>query len=166
MTGFLTSSAIIKQLSDEGKYKLCTNELFQDIDGSIYLTWRGFSTDNFTWLKTNKWDIRCSHLHDVACRYHQIIKVNLSLDELIIKGLLIYVEKIDSWFCKDIPAYYLEITNISRYEANNLFYRMLRSADCPHTPVIVAYLYRIGVAFNLRWLFTGKNPIDLNNLYS
>lgn len=162
---FLTSPAVIKQLPIKGKYKLCTNELFQDTDGSIYLTWRGFVTDNFTWLKTNKWDIRCSHLHDVGCEYHQIVKVNLRVNDLQNKGLLIYVEKLDSWFCKDIPTRYLKVVDVTKKEINDMFYRALDCADCPKTPDIVKHLYRMGVALNINWYFTGKNPIDLNNLY-
>ena len=32
-------------------------------------------------------------------------------------------------------------------------------------PNIKCVLYRLGVEFNINWLFTGKDNIDLNNLY-
>ena len=166
MGKFLTTSAIIKQIPIKGKYKLCNNELFQDDNSQTYLAWRGLITDNFTWVKTNNWDIRCSHIHDVGCQYHQLVRVNLTVDELIAKNLLVYVEKTDKWYCKDIPIKYLEITDVSGHEVNNLFYRMLKSADCPSTPKIIQVLYRIGVCFNLHWFFTGKTKIDLNTLYT
>ena len=163
---FLTSAANIKQTPKRGKYKLCNNELFQDKDKTIYLAWRGFITDNFTWLKTNKWDIRCSHIHDVGCQYHQLVKVNLTQDELLIKKLLVYVKQTDSWYCKDIPIEYLQVVDISKFEINNLFYRMLSYADCPKMPKFLQVLYRIGVAFNLHWFFTGKESINLSKIYS
>ena len=165
MARFLTASSIIKQLPIKGKYMLCNNELFLDEDNSIYLTWRKYITDNFTWLKTNNWDTRCSHLHDVGCQYHQIIKVNLTEQQLKDMNLLVYVEKTGRWYCKDIPIEYLSIVKVSKLEINNLFYRMMKSADCPSTPKYIQILYRIGVAFNFKWFFTDKESIDLNNLY-
>ena len=59
MAKFLTSAAEIEQLPKKGLYKIHNNELFQDEDGTIYLAWRGFYTDNFTWINSSDWDIRC-----------------------------------------------------------------------------------------------------------
>ena len=67
--------------------------------------------------------------------------------------------------CKDIPAKYLKVKDVSGHWINNLFYRMLRDADCPKTPKLVQYLYRAGVALNLAWFKTGKVKIDVNKLY-
>ena len=33
-------------------------------------------------------------------------------------------------------------------------------------PSIKCKLYRLGVEFNINWLFTGKDNIDLDNLYN
>ena len=81
MGKFLTSAAAIEQLPKKGTYKLLNNELFQDNDGSIYLAWRGFKTDNFTWINSSDWDIRCAHGHDVGCMYGEIVRVKLTEKE-------------------------------------------------------------------------------------
>lgn len=129
MGKFLTAPSRTRQVPKKGMYKLDDNELYMDDDGSINLHWRNFWTDNFTWIKKGDWDIRCSHGHDIGCKHHQIVKVDLSLSQLKAKGLL--KEFNGMTICKDIPKKYLEVVNISGHEINNLFYRMLRDADCP-----------------------------------
>lgn len=162
MGKFLTKASRIEQLPKKGMYKLLDNELFEDDDGSIYLTWRGFETDNFTWINSSDWDIRCSHGHDVGCKYHQVIKVNLNADQLKILELLKI--KNNNFICEDIPKKYLEVVNVSGNWINNLFYRMLKSADCPKTPKYIQILYRCGVAFNIGW-FGKRENINLDNIY-
>ncbi len=163
MGRFLTAPARTEQLPQKGMYKLVDNELYEDDDRSIYLHWRGFKTDNFTWINSSDWDIRCSHGHDIGCKYHQILKVCMSYDELISKGYL-YQHK-EKWVCKDIPTKYLMVVDVSGHEINNLFYRMLKSADCPVTPKFIQCLYRAGVAFNLNWFLTGKTKIEPCMIY-
>lgn len=163
MGRFLTSSSETKQLAQKGQYKLIDNELYLDDNGYIYLAWRGFQTDNFTWINSNDWDIRCSHLHDVGCRHHQMVRVCLSERQLKRLGFL-YKYK-GEWLCRDIPPVFLKVVDITGHEVNNLFYRMLKNADCPKTPKIIQYLYRAGVSFNLNWFRTGKEKINLKNLY-
>ena len=163
MGKFLTCPALTEQLPKKGMYKTLINELYQDEDGKIYLCWRGFRTDNFTWIKKGDWDTRCAHLHDVGCAYHQMVRVKLTEKQLREMRLL-YVHH-NKVLCRDIPIKYLEVINVSGHWINNLFYRMLKAADCPKTPKYIQILYRTGVAFNIDWFKSGKEKIDLNNLY-
>lgn len=157
MGKFLTTAALIEQLPEKGLYKIIDNELYKDDNESINYHPRGFETDNFTWINSGDWDIRCSHGHDVGCKYHQIVKVKLSEAELWVNGYLHYHK--GKIVCEDIPVEYLEIVDISGHEVNNLFYRMLRDADCPKTPKYIQYLYRTGVCFNLNWFRSGKKKL-------
>lgn len=161
---FLTASSETKQLPKKGMYRLSHNELFRDENGKIYLAWRGFTTDQFTWINACDWDIRCSHIHDVGCKYHQVVEVLLTDEELCQKGLLRAVN--DTVICKDIPIDFLRVVDVTGHWINNLFYRMLKYADCPKTPKIIQILYRCGVACNFGWFKSGKQKIDLYNLYS
>ena len=164
MGKFLTTASRIEQLPKKGMYKLLDNELYQDDDGSIYLVWRGFETDNFTWINSSDWDTRCSHLHDVGCKYHQMIRVKLNENQLKMTRLL-HV-KYDKMICENIPIKFLEVVDVSGHGINNLFYRMLRDADCPKTPKHIQLLYRAGVAFNFGWFTSGKEKINLKKIYT
>ncbi len=160
MCKFLTDKAITQQLDEKGMYKVLSNELFKDLDGSIYLVWAGFETDNFTWINSSDWDIRCSHLHDVGCKYHQIVRVKLTEYALRSRRLLfVHHNRI---ICKNIPNKYLEVVDVTGFEINNIFYRMLKASRAPK---YVQLAYRAGVAFNLNWFLTGKEKIDLNQIY-
>lgn len=163
MGKFLTTAARIEQLPKKGMYKLLDNELYKDDDGSIYLAWRGFETDNFTWINSNDWDTRCSHLHDVGCKYHQVIRVKLNEQQLRMLRLL--KVKNSKIVCEDIPFKFLCVVDVSGHWINNLFYRMLRDADCPKTPKAIQLVYRTGVAFNFGWFKSGKEKIDLRRIY-
>lgn len=163
MGKFLTTPTPILPLDKKGKYRLVANELYKDDDGSIYLAWQNFETDNFTWIKSNNWDIRCSHIHDVGCLFHQVVKVRLSESQLRLLRYL--VVKDDKVTCRNIPPQFLSVQNISGHEINNLFYRMLRDADNPVTPKYIQYAYRAGVSLNFKWFISGKKKIDLKKLY-
>ena len=163
MGKFLTSSAKIEQIGKKGMYRVCDNELYKDDDGSIYLVWRGFTTDNFTWINSSDWDIRCSHGHDVGCKYHQVVKVRLNEQQL--RKLRILYTKGTKILCRDLHPLMLEVVNVSGHWINNFFYRMLKSADCPKTPKHIQWLYRAGVSLNLGWFTTGKEKIDLKKIY-
>ena len=163
MGKFLTSPALTEQLPKKGMYKILANELYKDDDGAIYLAWRGFQTDNFTWINSNDWDTRCSHIHDIGCKYHQVVRLKLNERQLRMTRLLKVVH--DKVICEDIPAKHLEVVDVSGHWINNLFYRMLRDADCPKTPKAIQILYRTGVAFNLGWFKSGKEKIDLEKIY-
>lgn len=163
MGKFLTSPARIEQLPQKGMYRVIDNELYRDDDGSIYLVWRGFETDNFTWINSNDWDTRCSHGHDVGCLHHQVVRVKLNENQL--KMLRLLHVKHDKMVCENIPVKFLEVVDVSGHWINNLFYRMLRDADCPKTPKYIQLLYRTGVALNFGWFKSGKEKIDLKKIY-
>lgn len=163
MGKFLTSASRTEQIAEKGEYRLVDNELYEDDDKSIYIAWRGFKTDNFTWINSNDWDIRCSHQHDVGCQYHQILKVNLTEDELKKLGYL--RQHKNKWVCDDVPLKYLKPIDITGHQINNLFYRTLKSADCPPTPKYIQILYRAGVSLNFNWFLTGKEKINLKKIY-
>lgn len=164
MGKFLTTESRIGQLPKKGMYKLLDNELYKDDDGHIYLAWRGFQTDNFTWIKSNDWDVRCSHQHDVGCKYHQVVRVKLNEQQLRFFRYL--KPKKNMIICEDIPQKFLEVVDVSGHWINNLFYRTLRDADCPETPKSIQIKYRAGVSFNLGWFLSGKKKIELDKLYS
>lgn len=163
MGKFLTTAATIEQQGRKGIYKVCDNELYKDDDGAIYLVWRGFKTDNFTWINSSDWDIRCSHGHDVGCKYHQVVRVKVN--EFNLRRARYIYTKGSKILCRDLPPKFLEVVDVSGHWTNNLFYRMLKAADCPKTPKWVQLLYRTGVALNFGWFKTGKIKIDLNKLY-
>ena len=59
-----------------------TNQLFYN-KGKLYLVPRNTVTDNYTiplGINKSKWDTRPSHLHDIGCKYHQVILVDLPLE--------------------------------------------------------------------------------------
>ena len=163
MGKFLTDSAVTKQINKKGMYKVLGNELYKDDDGTIYYVWRNFQSDNFTWINSSDWDIRCSHGHDVGCKYHEVVVVKLTEEQL--RRCRYLVVKNDEVICLDLPPKFLEVRKVSKCFINNLFYRMRKSADCPKTPKHVQLGYRAGVALNLGWLWSGKIKIDLNRLY-
>lgn len=164
MGKFLTTPAKIEQLPEKGMYRVCENELYKDDDGSIYLVWRGFITDNFTWINSSDWDTRCSHGHDVGCKYHQVVKVKLNEQQL--RRARYLTVKHNKVLCRDLPPQFLQVVDVTGNWINNLFFRMLRDADCPKTPKHIQVLYRCGVSLNFGWFTTGKTSIDLKQLYS
>lgn len=164
MGKFLTSPARVQQVPKKGMYKILDNELYKDDDGYIYLAWRNFNTDNFTWIDSSDWDVRCSHIHDVGCLYHQVVRLRINEQQL--RALRLLRERKGLTVCDDIPEKYLEVVKVSGHWINNLFYRMLRNADCPITPKYIQILYRMGVSLNLSWFWTGKKNIVLKDLYS
>lgn len=162
MGKFLTSASRTEQVGRR-KFKLLDNELYQDDDGSIYLVWRNYITDNFTWINQSEYDIRCSHIHDEGCQYHAIVKVNLS--EEILRAYKYLRIKDDKIICEDIPVRFLKIIPVSGNWINNLFYRMLKDADTPPTPKHIQLLYRAGVSLNIKWFFK-KTKLNLEAIYN
>lgn len=160
---FITPKAAIRQLNAKGMYQVLENELYIDEDSIPYFCWRLFQTDNFTWINSSDWDIRCSHIHDIGCKYHQVVKVKLTVAEMIEMGILIPIrDREGHYFCKDIPVEFLEVVDITGHQINNMFYRMLKATNAPK---YVQLAYRAGVALNFGWFTTGKQKIDLNRLY-
>ena len=91
-----------------------TNQLFYH-KGTLYLIPRNTVTDNYTiplGINKSKWDARPSHLHDIGCRYHQVIVVELPLQ-------ILYSDYIDivnnRCICRDIPKLQKEDSKIPIY---------------------------------------------------
>lgn len=163
MGKFLTTCSGSRQKPKKGMYELEFNELYKDDDESIYLAWRRFWTDHFTWIVSGDWDTRCSHQHDVGCKYHQVIRVKLTEQELWDNY---YLQEVNGEvICTDLPPEVLEVVDVTGHWINNMFYRMLRDADCPKTPKFIQLMYRAGVSLNFGWFRTGKQKIELDKIY-
>lgn len=166
---FLTSDSRLEKMPEPNKWKLIDNELFQDEDGSIYLTPRNYISDNYTipdwvaWLGGNKskWDCRPAHLHDFGCQYHQLIKVTLNESEL--RRLRFLRPHNGKMICEDIPLQYLSLVPITKWQIDCMFKRAMKATKS--IPSRVCNLYRGGVFFNFGWL--GKHtPYNMNELYA
>lgn len=157
---WITDITPYEQTKEPNHIKTCCNQIYCD-GYDIYLVPRKLISDNYTMplaINKSKWDCRPSHLHDIGCKYHQLIKVNIQIEELE-KYLVNYNGEVR---CKDIPIDKLELIKVGFNECNNLFYKAMRSADIPNA---VCSLYRAGVQLNLMWLFNGKEKIDLSKIY-
>ena len=160
--GWLTSKSLILQ-SDTGEYITSKNQVYEDRDGSLYLVPRNTSTDGYTipfGINRTKYDIRPATLHDIGCRYHKLIKINLDKDTLLNNYIVNRNNKIR---CKDIPIDNLELIDIKFNQLNNIFYNSMVDLDIPKP---VAIKYRIGVEFNIGYIFTRNNILDINSIYS
>lgn len=164
---WLTDTSRLKQ-QNNGLWLTLDNQLFKDENGDIILAPRKTITDCFTIpaifvpIVGNKlqWDVRCSIQHDFECKFAQIIKVNLSEEQLYKQGYLKLHRNMI--ICENIPVEHLEIKNVSFKEANDRFKRMLTaSGSIPKTKI---NLMRFSVNFNTNW-HSVKTPIDLNNIY-
>ena len=168
MAEFITAHSRIEQTDKLGYFKTIDNELFMDEDGQLYLTPRYFWTDGYTFPKIamailgdkNKYDVRPAHGHDICCRFHQCIKVNLSLTQLKMMNLL--REHKGMMVCEDIPEEHLLIQKISKFQSNNLFYRMM---SCCDINCWIKWIIRIGVCFNINWYKTGTRSLNTYELY-
>ena len=140
-----------------------TNQLFYN-KGKLYLIPRNVVTDNYTiplGINKSKWDCRPSHLHDIGCRYHQVIIVDLPLE--ILYTNYIEIDKNNNIICKDIPKEYLKVVDVDFNTCNNLLLYGMKAISS--IPRYICKAYRLGVNFNINWLFTGKTKLDLNKLY-
>lgn len=159
---WITSKPLRIQDDSYNEDVVITNQLYRDKDGTIYLAPRKLVTDNYTipfGINKSKYDVRPSHFHDIGCRYHQMVVVNLPLETIRKKYLFKFKNTI---FCRDIPKRFLKVVDITGREVNNLFYRMMKDSNIPP---MACCKYRMGVAFNLGWFFSGKEEIDLDKLY-
>ena len=139
-----------------------TNQLFYN-KGTLYLIPRNTVTDNYTiplGINKSKWDCRPSHLHDIGCKYHQVIVVELPLQILYSD----YIDIVDNrCICKDIPKEYLKVVDVDFDTCNNLLLYGMKAISS--IPKYICKAYRLGVNFNINWLFTGKDKIDIDNIY-
>ena len=160
--GWLTSKSCIIQ-SEIGEFVTTHNQLYEDKDGTIYLVPRFTQTDGYTiplGINRTKYDIRPSTLHDIGCKYNQLIKVNIN-KEILIQEYFYRIK--DKVLCRDIPIDKLEVINIKFNKLNNIFYNSMVDLDIPKYKAIE---YRIGVEFNIGYIFTKNNKLDINKIYS
>ena len=174
---FLTYHTITAQGEEADLCYTLHNQLFKDTDGTIYLVPRYFETDGYTipyWLAwigggKKKWDMRPAIGHDLECKYHQAIVVNLTEEELRSRGYLYHKEKtigdkvLIIPVCEDIPIKYLTVKKSTFNQANSRFKRMMKA-----TGQLKAWrvnMMRLAVNFNVGWAFSGKTKINLENLY-
>lgn len=163
MGRWLTNKTPTIQSDIPNKHLTLCNQLYLD-NGVVYLIPRNTLTDNYTipfGINKDKYDVRPSHLHDIACKYHKVIVVNLPLELIIDNYLVIHKGKV---ICKDIPKENLKVIKVTFKECNKLLYNCM--IDTNTIPKYICKLYYIGVNFNINYIFTGKDNIDLDNLYS
>ena len=162
---WLTDKSPILQSDIPNKIETLYNQIYYH-KGNAHLIPRGLISDNYTiplGINKSKWDARAAHLHDIACKYHQVILVNLSLPTIVDDYLEdIVIDDKDITVCKDIPIEYLSVVNINFKDTNDLLKAAMISSEIPNK---YCKLYRFAVNFNLNWLFTGKEPLNLNTLY-
>lgn len=164
MCYWITDKSPLLQDNKYNKVITIDNQIFDD-RGTLYLVPRNTCTDNYTipfGINKEKYDVRPSHLHDIGCYYHQVIKVNLPL-EVLYKDYC-YLDKNDRVICRDIPIKYLEVVDVSFNECNDLLLKAMEGII--NIPKNKAKLYRLAVNFNIGWIFTGKDKIDLSLLYN
>lgn len=171
MGRFITSKSRIEQTDLPGYWRTLDNELYLDDDSTLYLVPRYFWSDGYTfpgWVMAilgdkQKWDVRPAHGHDSFCRFHERIRVNMSLTNLKMHNYI--HEHKDKIVCEDIPIEYLEIERIPKRWADDCFKRMMLSTES--IPEKTINLIRFGVIFNLNWyLKTGKKSILEYNIYN
>ena len=103
--GWLTTKGAYIQDDKPNKKLTLSNQLYYDSkDKKLYLIPRLLLTDDYTiplGINKNKWDARPSHLHDIGCKFHQVIVVDLPLDT--IEEEYLCSEFMGILYCKDIP---------------------------------------------------------------
>lgn len=166
---FLTSKSRIQQTELNGYWRLVDNELYVTSSGRVIITPRYLWTDGYSIPSLiipiigdkNKFDVRPAHCHDLMCRFHQIIEVDMTVNELINEGYL--HEHNDLIVCEDIPLRDLSINTISKKYANNLLKEMMLSCNINKK---TCEAVRIGVSFNLNWYWkTGKKSLLDYNIF-
>lgn len=163
MCYWITDKSLIVQDNIPNKVITVNNQLLND-KGTIYLVPRNTCTDNYSIpfdINKEKYDVRPSHLHDIGCYYHQVIKVNLPIEVIYNEYCYLLDNNI---VCKDIPTEYLEVVDVSFKECNDLLFKGMGAIY--NIPRAKAFLYRLAVNFNINWLRTGKKKIDLSTIYN
>lgn len=159
---WITAHARLEQVDNE-TWELLDNELFEDVDGTLYLAPRLLLTDNFSrpFGNKQKYDVRPAHIHDIGCRYKQLIKLSVSLDTLVMSGLLRKKDG-EKIVLDDVPLDWLKVVDVKKFDVDNLFKRMCEVAGMPKTAV---WLYRAGVFCNVGWLWSGKEKIKKEKIF-
>lgn len=163
MTKWITSKSPTIQSDIPNKHITLHNQLYL-LKNKVYLIPRNTLTDNYTMpfgIDKDKYDVRPSHLHDIACKYHQVIIVDLPLEDIINKFIYTINNKV---YCIDIPIKYLKVINVSFKDTNKLLYKSM--LDTNTIPKYICKIYYIGVFFNINYINTGKTNINLDNIYN
>jgi hypothetical protein len=169
MGRFITAHSRIEQTDKPGYWRTLDNELYMTDNCELLLAPRFLWSDGYTFPGLvmailgdhHYFDARCAHQHDLFCRFHQRVRVELSLAQLKMNGYLHTFE--GKVVCEDIPLEYLNIEKVSKTWTDNTFYDMMISCGISK---IKAMLIRFGVFFNLNWyLKTGKKSILEYNIY-
>lgn len=163
MCGWITDRGGVVQSNIPNKVITETNQVLL-LNNKLYLVPRNTVTDNYTipfGINKSKWDARPSHLHDIGCKYHQVIEIDLPIDKLYLEYIYIDGNRV---LCRDIPLQYLKVVDVTFDECNDLLYKGM---DCISSiPKYIVKAYRLGVNFNINWIFTGKDKIDLDSIYT
>lgn len=158
---WITDKTPILQSNIPNKIETLYNQIYYN-QGNAYLIPRGLITDGYTipfGIDKTKRDIRPSSLHDIGCKFHELILIDLPIYTIMDR----YTEDIeDMTVGKDIPIEHLKVVKVSFNKCNNLLKESMKDL---HIPKSIYNLYRFAVNFNLNWLLTGKEHIDLNKLY-
>lgn len=170
MGRFITANSRIEQTDTLGYWRTLDNELYLTNDCKLLLVPRYFWSDGYTFPGIimallgdhHYFDVRCAHEHDLFCRFHQRIRVELSLAQLKLQGYLhTHNGKV---VCEDIPIEYLNVEKVSKTWADDMFYEMMRNCSIPKRKALVI---RFGVFFNFNWYFkTGKKSILEYDIYN
>jgi hypothetical protein len=158
---WLTDKSPILQSNIPNKIETLYNQIYYH-DGIAYFIPRGLITDGYTipfGIDKTKRDVRPSTLHDIGCKFHQLIVIDLPIR--YVENT--YLEDIDDiTISKDIPIEQLKVVPVSFDKCNDLLKYSMKDCNIPNN---ICKLYRLAVNFNINWLFTGKDNIDLNKLY-
>lgn len=158
---WITTPSPIEQLGN-GRIKIDNNQLLYS-NGVLYLIPRNTCSDGYSIplnIKRTYYDIRPALLHDIGCYYHKVIIVDIPLYKL--DKYLEY--SIGIVICKDIPKEYLKVVDIGFNKCNDLLYEGMVGVS--NIPLLKDKLYRLAVNFNLNWLFTGKQDISMEDIYT
>lgn len=170
MGTFITAKSRIEQTNIPKYWKTIDNELYLDDDSQLYLVPRYFWSDGYTFPglvmailgDCRKFDVRPAHQHDLFCRFHECIKVNISLTQL--RRLEILRSHNGKIICEDIPKEYLEICPVSKKWTDDYFKQMMIDANVPKDKVNIM---RFGVIFNFNWYFkTGKASLNSYDIFN
>ena len=158
---WLTDKTPILQSNVPNKIETLYNQIYYH-KGTAYLIPRGLITDGYTipfGIDKCKRDVRPSCLHDIGCKFHQLIVIDLPLRYM----QNTYIHDVDNYtVAKDIPIEQLKVVDVTFNKCNDLLKESMKDLSIPKW---VYNLYRLAVNFNLNWLFTGKDKINLSSLY-
>ncbi len=167
---FITGNTINIQTDKPLIHKALNNQLYMDDDNTIYLCPKKQEYDGYTipkwlaWLGGSnfEWDLRCAREHDLNCKYHQEIVVNLTLSKLKALNLLRTIN--NKVYCLNIPKEYLLVRNVSFNSANDKFKRMMLSAT--NIQPWRVKIMRLAVNLNIHWFISwDEKHIDLDKIY-